>query len=77
MDDRTHHSLALSRRDFLRAAGLAAAGLVAAGCQKGEPSAQGQAPPTVAIATAQDYDRDQIYAHVRDLLDTCSTPSAA
>jgi uncharacterized protein (DUF362 family) len=74
-NDRTHHSPVLSRREFLRGAGLAAAGLLAAGCQKGEPPAQEQAPvtagarSTVAIATAQDYGRDQIYAQVRDLLD--------
>jgi len=74
-NDRTHHSPALSRRDFLRAAGLAAAGLVATACQAdGSPApeqARGTAGarPTVAIAAAQDYDRQRTYAHVRDLLD--------
>ncbi len=74
-DAHTHHSRALSRRDFLRSAGLAAAGLLAAGCQVKEPPATEKTPakagtrPTVAIATAHDYAREQIYAHVRDLLD--------
>ena len=73
--DHTPHSQALSRRDFLRDAGLAAAGLLAAGCRKATPAALQQALatvgtwPTVAIATARDYSRDQIYARVRDLLD--------
>ncbi|MFL7810707.1 MAG: DUF362 domain-containing protein [Anaerolineae bacterium] len=74
-NDRTHRSRNLSRRDFVRSAGLAAAGLLAAGCQGSARPAQGQPPAaagaksTVATATAQDYDRDRIYAQVRDLLD--------
>jgi len=74
-DGSAHRSRGLSRRDFIRGAGLAAAGLLAASCQKGTPAAQERAPAaagpksTVAIATAQDYGRDQVYAQVRDLLD--------
>jgi uncharacterized protein (DUF362 family) len=73
--DRARHLRDLSRRDFLRGAGLAAAGLLAAGCQRETPAAVQQArvaagaKSTVAIATVQDYSRDQVYAQVRDLLD--------
>jgi uncharacterized protein (DUF362 family) len=84
--DRAHRVRNVSRRDFIRSAGLAAAGLLAAGCQ-GEtaavqeqapaaseaqskaPAATAQARSTVAIAAAQDYSRDQVYAQLRDLLD--------
>ncbi|MBN1641007.1 MAG: DUF362 domain-containing protein [Anaerolineae bacterium] len=60
----------ISRRQFLRGAGLAAAGALVAGCrtQATAPSAQ-DALATVAIAAAQDYRRETIRARVRDLLD--------
>jgi uncharacterized protein (DUF362 family) len=74
----SRHKKTLSRRSFLRAAGLAAAGALAAGCQTPEPTAAptatkpasaGIAKPQVAIASARDYDRKTIYEQVRNLLD--------
>jgi uncharacterized protein (DUF362 family) len=44
----SRHKKTLSRREFLRAAGLAAAGAVAAGCQTPEPTPQPTPEPTAA-----------------------------
>lgn len=83
-----HSKKTLSRRDFLRAAGLTAAGVLVGGCSGKEGPATGvptatpasgipsptpvrsaTSRPKVAIATAQDYNRDNIYQQVRNLLD--------
>ena len=69
----------MSRRDFLRAGGSTALGVLLAGCQSKQPTAVPQptaasalgapGPATVAISSAEDYDRKLIYQRVRDLLD--------
>jgi uncharacterized protein (DUF362 family) len=65
----------ISRRDFLRVAGVVAAGALVAGCQKqsqpeviSNPSS-GTPQAKVAIALAKTYDRDTIKKAVIDLVD--------
>jgi uncharacterized protein (DUF362 family) len=74
---RSHQSCAqtashqLSRRDFLKVAGISAAGLALASCQKSleESSAPQGKKPTVAIARADSYDRSLIRKQMEDLFD--------
>ena len=61
----------VSRRDFLKVAGISAAGLALASCQKSpaESSVPQGEKPTVAIARADSYDRSLIRKQMENIFD--------
>jgi uncharacterized protein (DUF362 family) len=75
---RDNHGADISRRNFIRLAGLTAAGLAVASCQTktaaptpsaGEAPAQSGARPRVAIAQATDYNVDTLDRKLAEMID--------
>jgi uncharacterized protein (DUF362 family) len=66
----------ISRRDFLRLAGVGAAGLLVGSCQSQTPTTSAVAKPSgsfstqVAVSQARTYDRDTIENQVRELIES-------
>lgn len=67
-----HHPHAMTRRDFLRVAGLTAAGLAAAACSPtpvAPPASEGKGKYRVAIAQATDYDPKTLENKLAKMID--------
>ena len=71
----SHHEPNISRREFLRLAGVTAASLLVGGCQSPAPQIASDGKPVgatsaqVAIGQAKTYDRDTIDRQIAELID--------